>query len=67
MDYCHEPTNHGARIGMLVDIASVNHAHCALPHQRRRFVEYRTQIFLAAASHKDRTARGLNDPVDIIR
>ena len=51
---------------MLVDVAAIDHAHGALPHQRGRFVEHGAQIFLAAAAHQHRAARRLDHAVEIL-
>src|SRR5687767_13227334 len=56
VDDRHQALHDSTRTGMLVDVAAINHAHGALPHQCGGFVEHVAQILLAAAAHQHRAA-----------
>ena len=53
MDNGHQPSHDRIGIGMLINVAPIDHAQRTLPHQVRRFVEHRTKIFLAATAHQN--------------
>jgi hypothetical protein len=67
MNHCHQCPHDSTRIGVLVNVSTVNHPLCPLRHQRSGFHQHNFEIFFPAPADKNGNAGSFDNTVKLRR